>query len=184
MVASSDLHWVVTSNRARGFAASAAILRTPTSAFGTANYVVSATVRLLSNTGTPSYTVNARGDSAPSTTRYTILCNQASGLVLRKTVGGTNTTLATHSVSWTLNQDYLVQLVCNGSTIEAWLDGVRVAQVTDTSHTAEGVAGITHAIGVTPSASNHWHTDTFEVSNDFPGASGGGNKFRPYFITG
>jgi hypothetical protein len=183
MVALNNLHWLTTSNRARGAGTTVSYIRTPAAEFGTADYVVSATVRLVSDTGTPTYTLNARSNTAVSSDRYTVLLSQAGGLVLRKTVSGTNTTLGTHSVSFTLNQDYLVQLVVNGSTIEAWLDGVRVVQVTDTSLTTEGVAGMSFSMSTTPDPTTGWHTDTFEVSDEFPSA-GGGNKFRPYFITG
>jgi hypothetical protein len=182
MVAQDANHWLVTSNRARQASNTSSYIRTPTSSIGTADYVVNVTVRLVSNTGTPSFTINARGNTLLSTDRYTILCNQASGLILRKTVSSTTTVLGTHSMSWTLNQDYLVQLVCNGDQIEAWLDGTRVlGPFTDTSLTAEGHAGLTYSMSTTPDATTGWHTDTFDVSDDFPGAPSGPG-FRSYYL--
>ena len=116
-----------------------------------ANYEVEAVLDVITNAG--SIGVNARASSVANTFynfRYS-----ANTWILAKAVSGTQTTLATFSQTLTAGQTVTAKIVCNGSTIEGYVDGVLRASVTDTDITSAGSVGIRSVTAVTPTTGVH-----------------------------
>lgn len=117
----------------------------------TPNYEVEAVLNVLTNAG--SIGVNARASSVASTFynwRYS-----ANTWFLAKTVAGVQTTLATFSQTLTVGQIVTAKIVCNGSAIQGYVDGVLRASVTDTDITSAGSVGLRSVTAVTTTTGVH-----------------------------
>jgi hypothetical protein len=122
----------------------------------TANCEVEAILSVLTNAG--SIGVNARASSVANTFynwRYS-----ANTWILAKAVAGTQTTLATFSQTLTAGQTVTAKLVCNGSSIEGYVDGVLRASVTDTDITGAGSVGVRSVTAVTTTTGVHMDSIT------------------------
>lgn len=62
--------------------------------------------------------------------------------MLLKRVAGVDTTLATFLQTLTAGQTVTAKIVCNGTTIEGWVDGVLRATVVDSGITDAGRPGL------------------------------------------
>lgn len=116
-----------------------------------ANYEVEAVLSVLSNTG--SVGVTARASATESTFyawRY-----QSNSWVLLERVAGVDTTLVIFSQTLTAGQTVTAKIVCNGNTIEGWVDGVLRATVTNSSITAAGSPGLRTPVAVTSTTGIH-----------------------------
>jgi hypothetical protein len=115
------------------------------------NYEVEAVLNVLTNTGFMG--INARASSIANTfycLRYTT--NQ---WALQKSVAGVITTLATFSQTLTAGQTLTIKLVCNGSTIQGYIDGELKLTATDTDITSAGSVGIRMPFAVTTTTGVH-----------------------------
>lgn len=115
------------------------------------NYEVEAVLNVLTNAG--SIGVTARASSSANTFynwRYS-----ANSWILAKAVNGTQTTLATFSQTLTAGQTVTAKIVCNGSTIQGYVDNILRASVTDTDITSAGSVGIRSVTAVTTTTGVH-----------------------------
>lgn len=116
-----------------------------------ANYEVEAVLSVLSNTG--SVGVTARASATESTFyawRY-----QSNVWVLLERVAGVDTTLQTFSQTLTAGQTVTAKIVCNGTTIEGYVDGVLRATVTNSDITSAGSPGLRTPVAVTSTTGVH-----------------------------
>jgi hypothetical protein len=116
-----------------------------------ANYEVQAVLNVLSNTG--SIGVTARASSTESTFYYWRYSSNQWALIER--VAGTETTLGTFSQTLTAGQTVTVKIVCNGTTIAGWVDGVLRATATNSDITGAGSPGLRAPVSVTSTTGIH-----------------------------
>lgn len=116
---------------------------------GLTNCAVEAVVS-FSGTGNNTAGVYGRANQASATVPYQnsfiLTLNRGTGeLLLGKRVSGTPTTLDSTTISVSNGTPYTLRLVCNGTAIEGWLNGVLTLSATDSdlsTNTAFGVFGV------------------------------------------
>lgn len=115
-----------------------------------ANYYIESVVRIVSTAACDLFVCCGRINTGANTKYYisynTLADGVSPGIKLRKTVNGTDTALGTgfyvQPGGFNVGQDYTFKLDMNGSTIDAYIDGVLVLTATDSSITATGRAGV------------------------------------------
>jgi hypothetical protein len=116
------------------------------------NYEVETIFYVFTNTGLMG--VNARASSIADT-YYTWRYSGGIGWALQKWVNGALTILATFSQTLIMGQVVVAKIVCNGSTIQGYVDGVLRASATDTVITEAGSVGIRVPFAVTSTTGMH-----------------------------
>lgn len=120
------------------------------------NYEVEAVLNVITNTG--SIGINARASSVSNTFynwRYS-----SNSWILAKSVAGVQTNLATFSQTLTVGQIVRAKIVCNGTSIQGYVDGVLRASVTDTDITLAGSVGLRSVTAVTTTTGVHMDSIT------------------------
>jgi hypothetical protein len=97
-------------------------------------------------------------------------------LILNRIVAGSATQLGSAATSFSNGDTRRVQLKMSGTTIEAWMDGSSVADIsqTDSNITAAGKGGFRLNTNSTPSDSSHEQFDYWELNE----ADAGGQPAR------
>lgn len=108
---------------------------------------VEADISVVTNVGFIGITARA---SNTQRTYYSWTYRDTSEWTLSKRVNSTNTNLVTHIQAIGTGNTVTAKLVCRGSTIEGWINGVLRASIVDTDITNAGSAGLNMVWGVTP----------------------------------
>jgi hypothetical protein len=116
-----------------------------------ANYEVEAILNVLSNTG--SVGVTARASATESSFYAWRYSSNVWALIER--VAGVDTTLATFNQTLTAGQTVTAKIVCNGTKIDGWIDGVLRATVNNSDITEAGSPGIRCPVAVTSTTGIH-----------------------------
>jgi hypothetical protein len=124
----------------------------------TPNYEVEAVIYVVTRTGIAGVTARA---SSTEREYYTWRHQDSGNWQLQKYVNGTLTVLGTFSQLLTAGQTVTAKLVCKGSSIEGWVDGVLRASAIDTDITSAGSPGLNTNWAVTETTG--FHVNSIEV---------------------
>lgn len=130
----------------------------------TADYITQATFRQVTAESGNKFRLMARRASASA--MYFVEYDSATAdLKLYKRTGGVNTQIGS-SYGWTPSTvtDYVVQLICQGTSISVKLDGSTViGPVTDATNSAAGQAGFLVTSSGAFATTKDWHIDNISV---------------------
>lgn len=118
----------------------------------TPNYDVEAVIDVITRVGIVGVTARA---SNTQRTYYTWRHQDSGNWQLQKYINGTLTVLSTFSQILSAGQTVNFKIVCRGTTIEGWVDGVLRASVTDTDIMEAGSAGLNMGWAVTETTGFH-----------------------------
>ncbi len=109
----------------------------------TADYYVDAHVYAgtLSNATTGQVGVTVRNQGSGNC-YWLVIRHPANVIEIRKGTGGTSSVLASNPLTLSTTTTYLIRLEVAGTTLTASVDGSQVMQVTDSSYTPAGFAGV------------------------------------------
>ncbi len=109
----------------------------------TADYYVDAHVYAgtLTNATTGQVGVTVRNQGAGNC-YWLVIRHPANVIEIRKGIGGTSSILATNPLTLSTTTTYLIRLEVAGTTLTASVDGSQVMQVSDSSYTTAGFAGV------------------------------------------
>lgn len=154
--------------------------------FTTADYIVRVRFVIETSSSSDLIQIAARSDRTVGvgTTPqddYNLFFQRSTGAVtLRRRDNGSSTQLGTTTISRTVGDTVLMELVCNGSAISAKIDGTTViGPITDTTYTAAGQAMIYVELN-NKTSTEGLQMDDFEVDDQLTS----GPAFRSYYITG
>jgi hypothetical protein len=118
-----------------------------------ADYEVEGIFQVLTNTGNAG--VSARCSSTANTF-YLWRYNGGTAWQLFKFVNGTATALGSpFTISHTAGEEITAKIVCNGTTIEGWINGVQQATAVDSSIVNAGSAGFRYGFSETTMTGLH-----------------------------
>lgn len=144
-----------------------------------ADYNVSADFYVTSLSPDFNYTGVLGRSSTSSLTYYQARYGTAVGWQLIKLVAGAGTTLgSTGSPSPVAGNTYVVKLDMTGSAIKMLVNDAAIIEVTDTSVTATGKAGLRVFNNTAPTSSQGLHFDNFSADE----VGGGGGAVIPVFV--